>query len=232
MTVVELVKNYRPNTKLRSAMAKIKVLATVGPTATGKTTLMKALAADDPNFRLILDETSRKPRAGEKQGVDFLFRGRDEIIEDAKNGDLIQVAIGPNGDLYCTRLEGYPENGTGLLPLVPAAVAEFRKLPFGSFKAAFIVPRTYNQWHGWLTKQAKDSQWSDEQLNSRLQEARKSFEFALSDRHIRFVLNDVTSSAAKRLLQVAHGEPPDDESAAKAAAESNYRNLIRVFDIK
>lgn len=213
-------------------MAKIKILAAVGPTASGKTTLMEALAENRPQFGLVLDETSRRPRTDEKQGVDFVFRKKEEIIEDAKNGDLVQVAIGPNGDLYCTRINSYPEQGMGLIALVPAAVIEFRKLPVASFKAVFIVPSTYAQWQKWLAKQADDSQWTDEQLKRRLEEAKQSFEFALSDGHLSFVLNDDTSSAVRRLLQVADDEPLDDKALARNILEDNYRKLLSAIDIK
>ena len=228
----ELVANYQPNDRVLASMADIKILAAVGPTASGKTTLMATLAENNHNYKVVLDETSRKPRPGEKQGVDFLFRSREEIIDDAKAGNLVQIALGPNDDLYCTRLENYPHNGTGLIALVPAAVKEFRKLPVASFEAAFIVPRTYELWQSWLTKQARDSHWSDEQLNKRLQEAKQSFEFALADRHIKFVLNDDTQRSVKRLMQVAKGTSPDDESLATSEASKHYHKLRNAIDIK
>ena len=228
----ELVADYQPNDRVLASMADIKILAAVGPTASGKTTLMEALAQSDPHYKIVLDETSRQPRPGERQGVDFLFRSLEEIIDDAKKGNLVQIALGPNNDLYCTRPEHYPHNGTGLIALVPAAVIEFRKLTVASFKAAFIVPRTYELWQGWLTKQARDSHWSDEQLNNRLQEAKQSFEFALADRQIKLVLNDDTQRSIKRLLQVADGESPTDESLAISIATDHYHKLRNAIDIK
>ncbi len=226
--LVELVSHYRPNAQVIQGMNQLNVLATVGATASGKTTTMRALTSMRPEFKFILDETSRLPRIGERQGIDFLFRNREEIIADAQKGDLVQVAIGPNGDLYCTRLQSYPPEGIGLITLVPAAVKEFRRLILGSFRAVYIVPATYELWQQWLAKQARDSSWTDGQMKDRLEEAKASYEFALADGGLRFILNDDTAHATQRLLQVANGEEPEGEDSAKAAAVANYTRMLEV----
>jgi len=228
----ELITNYQPNPDVLASMADIKILAVVGPTASGKTTLMEALAKSNPSYKIVLDETSRRPRTGEKHGVDFLFRTREEIVDDAQKGNLVQIALGPNNDLYCTSPQNYPHNGTSLIALVPAAVLEFRELPIKSFKAAFIVPGSYEQWQQWLAKQSRDSQWSDEQLSKRLAEAKENFEFALSDKDMNFVLNNETQSAVDRLLNLANGELLVDEPLAKQTAEGNYHRLLKELGIR
>lgn len=225
-----LVASYRPGPKVLRDMANIQVLGTVGPSASGKTTLMKALVAKSPKVKFILDETSRAPRPEEVNGVDFLFRTKDEILQDVKDGELVQVALGPNGDLYATRISSYPKEGIGVVALVPPAVREFHKLPIKSFQAAFIVPETYDKWQQWLAKQAKAGSWSREKLRSRLAEAKQSYEFALNNSNTRFILNDTIELAAKRLKQVAHGHIPDNESQARAAAEQNYQQLLKLLD--
>ena len=117
-----LVASYKPNPKVLQDMANIQVLGVVGPSASGKTTIMKALIKASPRVEFILDETSRLPRLNEINGVDFLFRTKEEILQDVKAGELVQVAIGPNDDLYCTRLSSYPTGTVGIIALVPPAV--------------------------------------------------------------------------------------------------------------
>lgn len=227
-----LVSSYKPSPKILLAMANIQVLGVVGPSASGKTTIMKTLVAKSPSVKFILDETSRAPRPGEVGGVDFLFRTKEEILEDLKNGELVQVALGPNGDLYCTRLSSYPSDTAGVIAFVPAAVKEFRQLPIKSFQAAFIVPYNFKAWQQWLAKQAKAGSWSEEKLQSRLAEAKESYEFAMADKDIHFVLNDNIERAGKRLAQIAAGETPADEQKAKHAANINYSKLLQLLDRK
>lgn len=226
----KLVASYKLNSQVLQAMAEVRVLGTVGPSASGKTTIMKALVESSPQVKFILDETSRAPRSEEIDGVDFLFRTKEEILVDLKNGELVQIAIGPNGDLYCTRLSSYPMDAVGVIALVPPAVKEFRQLPIKSFQAAFIVPKTFDIWQGWLAKQSKTGSWSQEKLRSRLAEAKQSFEFALKDRDMKFILNDEIGKAVRRLQQVMVGQPPTNEQKARAVAKDNYAKLLKLLN--
>ncbi len=224
----KLVASYKPSPQVLKAMAGISVLGTVGPSASGKTTLMKAQVKTSPKVKFILDETSRTRRPNEVNGVDFLFRTKEEIIDDLKNGELVQAAIGPNGDLYCTRPSSYPIGVAGVIALVPWAVKEFRRLPIKSLKTAFIVPKSFEIWQEWLAKQAKIGSWSQEKLQGRLAEAKQSFDFALGDKDIHFVLNDNIDEAVRRLEQVAIGQPPDEEQQARTVAKESYAKLLEL----
>lgn len=222
----QLVANYQPSAETVNAMSQVSLVATVGPSATGKNTIMKALAQSTTDVKFVVGETSRAPRPNEQAGVDLFFRTKPEIIADLKAGKLTQVVIGPNGDLYCTRVDNFPTNAIGLFPLIPQGVMQFRALPLKFFAAAFMVPASFDLWQQWLAKQSQLSSWTPEQLAGRLAEAKKSFEFALSDQQIRLVLNDDVNQAAKRLEQVARGQAPDDEFLAKQTAQANYQKLL------
>ncbi len=222
-----LVENYRPNAEVLEAVAQIRLLATVGPTATGKTTVAKALVDSVPGFHFVLGETSRPARPGEEPGVDYLFRNREEIIEDLKAGRLVDVVLGAHGDLYSTRVSSYSKDGVSIMALIPPAIQKYRELPLKSLEIAFIVPSSYENWQKWLALRQKEGQWSAEQLGERLAEAKNSLNFALNDGQISFVLNDQINSAAKRLLQVSGGQQPDGEAQAKTTAAENYKRLLK-----
>ena len=225
-----MVADYKPSSSVLKAMADISVLGIVGPSASGKTTIIKALVEALPEVKFILDETSRLPRPNEVDGVDFLFRTKEEILDDLKNGVLVQIAIGPNGDLYCTRLNSYPKDAVGVIALVPPAVKEFRTLLIKSFQAAFIVPYNFEAWRQWLAKQAKTGNWDNEKLCSRLAEGKRSYEFALNDKSIRFILNDEIDRAVGRLEQIVAGQPPADERQARVIAAENYAKLLKLLN--
>jgi guanylate kinase len=223
--IAKLVAGYQPNSEVLEAMKNIRLLATVGPSASGKTTIMNALVKRDPSFAMVIDETSRAPRYGEINYVDFIFRSREEIVDNVHSGNLVQVALGPNGDFYCTRPTSYPDGGVGLLALVPAAVQQFRVLPIREFNEAFIVPEDFKAWQFWLTNQGVIGKWNEQKMAGRLIEASQSYQFALGDDQIRFVLNDTIDKAAERLHQVGLGQSPDDEERAKKLAAENYERL-------
>jgi guanylate kinase len=62
------------------------------PSGAGKTSLIKAVLADDPNLKLSISHTTRKPRPGEENGVHYhfvdeptflLMLGEAEFLESA-----------------------------------------------------------------------------------------------------------------------------------------------------
>lgn len=222
-----LVDNYQPSVLVLQAISQIRLLATVGPSGSGKTVVAQALNRANSEMRLVVGETTRKPRYGERPDIDYVFRSEDEILDDLKNGELVDVIIGPNGDLYATRISSFPPSDTSVMALVPSGIRKFRKLPLKFFKAAFMVPDSFEHWQEWLKKQSEASQWTIEQTQGRLEEAKVSHEFALYDPEIVFVLNDTIDSAANRLLQVAKGQAPDDQDLARKTAKDNYRKLIK-----
>ncbi len=67
-------------------------LVIAAPSGAGKSTIVRALRAGDPNVRVSISVTTRKPRPGEKEGVDYLFRSPKEFAQMVKAGDLLESA--------------------------------------------------------------------------------------------------------------------------------------------
>lgn len=61
-----------------------------GPSGAGKSTLATMLSKKLPWLKRIITFTSRKPRSGEKAGVDYNFVSEAEIKNLYQNGDLIE----------------------------------------------------------------------------------------------------------------------------------------------
>jgi guanylate kinase len=70
-----------------------RLFVITAPSGAGKTSLIEALIRDDPSLELSISYTTRAPRPGEKNGVDYHFvddaeflamRGRGEFVESAE----------------------------------------------------------------------------------------------------------------------------------------------------
>jgi len=70
-----------------------KLFVIAAPSGAGKTSLIEALMRDDPSLKLSISYTTRPPRPGEKNAVDYHFvddaaflamRGRGEFLESAE----------------------------------------------------------------------------------------------------------------------------------------------------
>ncbi|KRK40757.1 guanylate kinase [Loigolactobacillus bifermentans DSM 20003] len=64
-----------------------------GPSGVGKGTVRKAMFANEErDFVYSISMTTRKPRPGEVDGVDYYFRTRDEFEHEIKTGGMLEYA--------------------------------------------------------------------------------------------------------------------------------------------
>jgi guanylate kinase len=63
-----------------------------GPSGVGKGTLIRALMERFPQLRLSISATTRQPRPGETQGVDYHFLTQDEFEKRLQNGEFLEHA--------------------------------------------------------------------------------------------------------------------------------------------
>lgn len=74
-------------------MAKKGVLIVIsGFAGSGKGTITKELIKRYDNYRVSVSATTRNPRPGEVDGVDYFFKTRDEFEEMIKNDELLEYA--------------------------------------------------------------------------------------------------------------------------------------------
>ncbi len=69
------------------------LLVISGPSGAGKGTLAKRLLEDDPSFRFSVSATTRGPRVGEEDGVDYHFISDDEFQARVDTGDFLECAV-------------------------------------------------------------------------------------------------------------------------------------------
>ncbi|WP_056947812.1 guanylate kinase [Secundilactobacillus odoratitofui] len=64
-----------------------------GPSGVGKGTVRKALFDEpDTDFQYSISMTTRQPREGEKDGVDYFFVSKEQFEENIKNGEMLEYA--------------------------------------------------------------------------------------------------------------------------------------------
>ena len=82
------------------------------PAGTGKTTIAQTLVEREEDFSFSISVTTRAPRPGERDGVDYWFVSRQEFRTMVERGELAEWAE-VHGDLYGTPHESLIQAGIG-----------------------------------------------------------------------------------------------------------------------
>ncbi|HEX3348632.1 MAG TPA: guanylate kinase [Acetobacteraceae bacterium] len=77
---------------VRSLQRRGLCLVLASPSGGGKSSIARALVADDPGLTLSISVTTRAARPAEREGVDYYFRSREEFDAMAAHGTLLEWA--------------------------------------------------------------------------------------------------------------------------------------------
>jgi guanylate kinase len=80
---------------------RVRPLVLAAPSGTGKTTIARRLVAENPNFVFSVSATTRRPRRGEEEGLDYEFVSRPAFEEMVARGEMAEWAE-VHGELYGT----------------------------------------------------------------------------------------------------------------------------------
>ncbi|WP_159997175.1 guanylate kinase [Roseomonas sp. 18066] len=67
-------------------------LVLAAPSGAGKSSVSRALLAEEPELHLSVSATTRQPRPGEQEGVHYFFRGMDEFLAMEARGEMLESA--------------------------------------------------------------------------------------------------------------------------------------------
>jgi guanylate kinase len=68
----------------------IKIVALIGKSGTGKDTILKECSSQAPNYNYIISCTTRPPRQGETDGVNYHFISEEEFQKRVDEGDMLE----------------------------------------------------------------------------------------------------------------------------------------------
>jgi guanylate kinase len=171
----------------------------VAPSGAGKTSLVDALVKRDPNIRLSMSYTTRAPRPGESDGVDYHFVQREKIEQMAQAGEFLEHAL-VHGNYYGTSKRWIDRELAGdhdvLLEIDWQGARQVRSL-FGAITGIFILPPSLAELRRRLEGRGKDS---PETIAKRLANASEEISHVHEFEYI--IVNDSFDSALEDLLGV------------------------------
>lgn len=170
-----------------------------GPSGVGKDTLIKRMLELDRNLRYSVSCTTRQPRPGEVDGVDYSFVSRERFKELIDQGAFLEHAT-YNGNLYGTLAERVQrERKTGhdmVLKIEVQGAEQVRaKAPDGVF--IFVAPPSVDEL---VKRQVKRNTETSQDMAARRQIATREMEHASRYDHV--VVNDELDHAVGEVLAI------------------------------
>ena len=175
-----------------------------GPSGVGKGTVRAAIfSKEEQKFVYSISATTRLPRTGETDGVDYFFKTREEFEQMIQNKQLLEYAEYV-GNYYGTPLE-YVENTLAqgkdvFLEIDVQGAIQVRELmPEGVF--IFLTPPDLNELESRIVNRGTDS---DEVIAKRMKTAREELE--LMKYYDYSVVNDTVNNAVQKIEAIIQTE--------------------------
>ena len=202
------------------------------PSGTGKTTLAHRLVGDSPDYVFSISATTRRPRAGEIDGVDYHFVQRERFEEMAAGGELVEWAE-VHGRLYGTprvELERASARGVHVVLDIDVQGARQIKARIPDAKLIFILPPDVETLMGRLTGRGTENRADvARRLKSALGELQVVEEFDY------VVVNDDLERCVEAIRGIVSGNAGDGSQGAaiedaRARAVSLRNEIGRILD--
>ena len=182
-------------------MARVFVIT--GPSGVGKGTLIRGLMERHPQLELSVSATTRAPRPGEADGVDYHFLSREEFDRRVADGAFVEHAdyAGRSYGTLRSELEARVRAGTPVVLEIEVQGARQVRAAMPEAVQVFIAPPSLDALRTRLIGRGTDDA---EEVERRLQVAEE--ELAAQPEFGYVVVNDRLEDALEQLTTIVAGE--------------------------
>ena len=196
------------------------LLVISGPAGSGKGTVIKELHKIG-DYRYSISATTRKPRQGEKDGIDYYFVSEGEFLDKISKGEMIEY-VKYSGNYYGTPrepVEKMLEAGHNTILEIEVEGAMSIKEKFPEAVMIFLTPPTYAELERRLRDRGTES---EEAIEMRLGRAKK--EIRLISAYDYLVINEfnMQKEAALAIDRIV-------ETAKYRLSEKKAKNFLEKY---
>jgi guanylate kinase len=184
------------------------VFVITGPSGVGKGTLIRALLGRVPELELSVSATTRAPRPGERDGIDYHFLTREQFDAHVAAGDFLEHAS-YSGNRYGTlrsELERRLLAGVPVVLEIEVQGARQVRSAMPEAVAVFIAPPSPDALRVRLLGRGTDA---PDQIDMRLRTAEQELEARKEFAHV--VVNDEVETATDELEAIVRRTLAGDE---------------------
>lgn len=174
-----------------------------GPSGTGKGTVLNFLREREKSIKFSVSATTRQPRSGEVDGVNYFFKTNEEFETMIKNGELVEWVK------YCDNYYGTPKkciedtikSGYDCLLEIEVEGALNIKKIYPDSVSIFILPPSFEELRRRIESRGTEK---PEVIEKRMEKALK--EMKLIDKYDYVIINDEVEKAVNSICYILASE--------------------------
>jgi guanylate kinase len=169
------------------------------PSGSGKTTLLQHLLRSFKDLNFSVSHTTRRPRQGERHGVDYFFTERDAFLSMVARGEFLEWAEF-NDQLYGTTrafVGEHLDKGQDVILDIDVQGARQVKSKMAEATAIFVLPPSFQELERRLKARMLES---DDVIRRRLEIARREIHSYCDYDYI--IINDVLDKSTRLLESI------------------------------
>jgi guanylate kinase len=191
-----------------------------GPSGVGKGTVRKALFEQDTHLQYSISMTTRSPREGEVDGMDYFFKSKEEFEGLIEENKLLEYA-NYVGNYYGTPrdyVEKTLAEGKDVFLEIEVQGALQVKKNFSEGVFIFLIPPSLEELKNRIIGRGTETETI---VNNRLSAAKEEIEMMNAYDYV--VVNDEINNAVKRVNAIVIAE-----HTRRERVEKQYRKLLEV----
>ena len=220
------LRDYHLSKPALHTLSEAKLVLIVGPTASGRNTLIEKLAASGDYYHIVSDTTReirlKDGRPIEQNGREYWFRSEEDILKDLRNGEYMEAAIIHGQQVSgCNIREVEKANREGKIAIKdiePGGAHTVHDLKSDTF-ILFVLPPSFDEWQHRLQRRA---QMDATEYQRRMESACEEYEKALTEDYYSFLIHGDTDEAMQKVNRmVKEGKlDPELQQQGRELAES------------
>jgi guanylate kinase len=231
---LEVLKGYEPSQLAKKTLADVKLVLLVGPSASGRNTLVNELVKTGKYYHIVSDTTREKRtkdgKSIEVDGREYWFHSEEEVLTGLRRGEYIEAAIIHNqqvsGCNFRELIAAHEADQIAIKDIEPLGAQTFHELKPDALIIFSVVP----SFDIWMERLHSRGQMAGDELNRRMQSAEDELETALKSDYYRFIINDTiegTTAEVHRLATTGYYDPFKERLARETT--ERLLNEVRRF---